>query len=76
VAGIVEEGIAAGDFQPCSDARSVAEAAVALCDGLGTRVLASVPDLSLDDARRIVSVSVGVLVGSSGPLPMPGPAVG
>lgn len=71
VAGIIDDGVAAGSFHPCSDARSVAEAAVALCDGLGTRVLASAPDLTLDAARRIVAVSVGVLVGSTGPLPLP-----
>ncbi len=49
----------------------MAEAAVALCDGLGTRVLSSVPDITLDDARRIIAVSVGVLVGHDGPLPAP-----
>jgi len=70
VAEIIAAGVATGDFVPCCDPRTVAEAAVALCDGLGTRVLSSVPDLTLGDARRIVAVSVGVLVGHDGPLPM------
>jgi len=72
VAEIITDGVDAGDFHPSSDVRSVAEAAVALCDGLGTRVLSSVPDITLDDARRILAGSVGVLVGHAGPLPMPG----
>jgi len=71
VAEIVTDGVGSGDFRPCSDVRSVAEAAVALCDGLGTRVLSAVPDITLDDARRIIAVSVGVLVGHDGPLPAP-----
>ena len=68
---IVDEGVGSGDFRPRSDSRSIAEAAIALCNGLGTRVLSNVPDLSLDDARGIVAISVGVLVGHDGPLPMP-----
>jgi AcrR family transcriptional regulator len=71
VAGIVEAGIVEGVFDlPSSEARLVAEAAVALCDGLGARVLAP-GDLSLDDARDRVAVAVGRLVGHDGPLPRP-----
>ncbi len=76
VAAIVSDGIESGDFTPYADVRSVAEAAVALCDGLGARVLSSVPDLRLADARRIVAESVGVLVGHGAPLPLPGVAGG
>jgi AcrR family transcriptional regulator len=72
VADIITEGIDAGvfDLDP-ADARQVAETAVALCDGLGARVVAAGPDLSLDEARRMVLGAVGRLVGHSGPLPRP-----
>jgi hypothetical protein len=53
----------------------VAETAVALCDGLGARVLAPGPDLSLADARTMVARTVGRLVGHDGPLPAPAPAL-
>lgn len=71
VATIIREGIADGSFEDC-DADAVAQAAVALCDGLGTRVLSDDPRTTLADARRIVATTVGSLVGSDGPLPLPG----
>jgi AcrR family transcriptional regulator len=72
VADIITEGIDARvfDLDP-ADARLVAETAVALCDGLGARVVAAGPDLSLDEARSMVLGAVGRLVGHSGPLPRP-----
>jgi AcrR family transcriptional regulator len=71
VTDIVTAGIDAGVFAlPSHDARAVAEAAVALCDGLGARVL-SPHDLSLDEARARVALAVGRLVGHAGPLPLP-----
>jgi AcrR family transcriptional regulator len=69
VVDIVEAGIASGEFEPTADLNSIAEASVALCDGLGTRVLSRDPNLTLDDARRIVASNVGVMVGYGGPLP-------
>lgn len=70
VAEIIEAGREAGVFDlPDSDVRRIAECAVALCDGLGSRVLSPTPDLSLDDARSTVALSVGRLVGHDGPLP-------
>jgi AcrR family transcriptional regulator len=72
VAEIITAGIEAGvfDLDP-EQARRVAETAVALCDGVGARVVASGPDLSLDEARTMVLVAVGRLVGHAGPLPQP-----
>jgi AcrR family transcriptional regulator len=72
VADIITAGIDAGvfDLDP-GDARQVAETAVALCDGLGARVVAAGTDLSLDQARTMVLSAVGRLVGHSGPLPRP-----
>jgi AcrR family transcriptional regulator len=67
---ILEVGVANGEFTLTSDPHSIAEAAVALCDGLGTRVLSGDPNLTMADARRIIALSVGVLVGSNGPLPL------
>jgi AcrR family transcriptional regulator len=71
VADIIDEGVASGDFHPAFAARTVAETAVALCDGLGGRVLADDPRLSLEEARSTLATTVGLLVGHSGPLPPP-----
>jgi AcrR family transcriptional regulator len=71
VAGIIREGIDAGVFAPAIDARKIAETAVALCDGLGGRVVANDPHLTLDDARSTLAATVGMLVGHDGPLPAP-----
>lgn len=71
VAAIIRDGVAEGSFREC-DADAVAQAAVALCDGLGNRVLSDDPRTTLADARRIVATTVGALVGADGPLPLPG----
>jgi AcrR family transcriptional regulator len=71
VAEIIGDGIEAGDFDlDPAEARTVAETAVGLCDGLGARVVAAGPDLSLDRARTMVALAVGRLVGHAGPLPL------
>jgi hypothetical protein len=71
VADIVRAGIDAGVFRlDPADSRTVAEIAVGLCDGLGARVVAAGPDLTLDDARGMVALAVGRLVGHAGPLPL------
>jgi hypothetical protein len=51
----------------------VAETAVALCDGLGGRVLADDPRMSIEEARTTLAATVGLLVGHAGPLPAPAP---
>ncbi len=71
VAGIITEGIEAGVFAPAIDSRKIAETAVALCDGLGARVVAHDPHLNLDEARATIAATVGMLVGHDGPLPKP-----
>lgn len=71
VAGIIEEGVDAGVFTPAVEARVVAETAVALCDGLGGRVLANDPHMDLTGARAALAATVGALVGHDGPLPQP-----
>jgi AcrR family transcriptional regulator len=71
VASIIDEGVRTGAFHRTIDSRMVAETAVALCDGLGGRVLANDPHLTLGDAREALAVTVGVLVGHDGPLPEP-----
>jgi AcrR family transcriptional regulator len=71
VAGIITEGIAGGVFAPAIDSRKVAETAVALCDGLGARVVANDPHLDLAEARATIAATVGMLVGHDGPLPQP-----
>jgi AcrR family transcriptional regulator len=76
VTEIIEAGIESGDFDlDPSEARMVAETAVGLCDGLGSRVVAPGPDLSLDEARSMVAHAVARLVGHRGPLPSPGLAL-
>jgi hypothetical protein len=71
IAQLVTEGSEAGVFAPAFDARTIAETAVALCDGLGARVLANDPRLGLDEARGTIAATMGVLVGHAGPLPPP-----
>jgi len=71
VAGIIAEGVEAGVFDPAVEPRTVAETAVALCDGLGARVLANDPNLTLVEARATLAATVGILVGYGGPLPQP-----
>ena len=70
-AGIIADGVAAGVFAGGLDPRTVAETAVALCDGLGSRVLADDPRMTLDRARVTLATAVGALVGHDGPLPAP-----
>ena|SRR5689334_18573088 len=71
VTAIITDGIATGDFTTELAPRMVAETAVALCDGLGARVLARDPNLTLADARVTLAATVGTLVGHDGPLPAP-----
>jgi AcrR family transcriptional regulator len=72
VAAILTEGLEQRVFDvPADEVRTIAEAAVALCDGVGSRVLAPGPDLSLAEARTTVALAVGRLVGHHGPLPQP-----
>ena len=73
VADIITEGLTAGVFDTALDARSLAEMAVALTDGLGERVLARDPNLGLEEARTAITSAVGILVGHDGPLPPPAP---
>ncbi|CCH77945.1 putative Transcriptional regulator, TetR family [Nostocoides japonicum T1-X7] len=71
VADLIAAGVGAGVFAlPPEEIRVVAESAVALCDGLGARVLAP-EDLTLECARERVALAVGRLVGHRGPLPRP-----
>jgi AcrR family transcriptional regulator len=71
VAAIITDGIGTGHFTTDLPPRMVAETAVALCDGLGARVLANDPNLTLADARATLAATVGTLVGHDGPLPAP-----
>jgi len=72
VTDIITAGIEAGVFDlDAGEARTVAETAVALCDGVGARVVAPGPKLLLDEARTMVLRAVGRMVGHAGPLPWP-----
>lgn len=63
VADTLRAGIESGVFDLDADrAREVAEVLVALCDGLGARVVAP-DDLSLSEARERVALAAGRLVG-------------
>jgi AcrR family transcriptional regulator len=73
VADIVRDGLAAGVFRTALDPRLLAETAVAITDGLGSRVLAEDPNLGIAEARSTIASTVGVLVGHDGPLPPPAP---
>jgi AcrR family transcriptional regulator len=70
-ARLVERGIRTGAFDlASSEARRVAETALALCDGLGGRVLPAGEELTVEQARIMVATAVGQLVGHDGPLPL------
>jgi AcrR family transcriptional regulator len=69
VAAIIRDGIDDGSFAPV-DAALVARTAIALCDGLCTRVLSGDPRVTLSEARRTVAEAVGALLGSAEPLPL------
>jgi AcrR family transcriptional regulator len=71
VTDIITDGTRTGVFAPTIDSRKIAETAVALCDGLGARVVANDPHLTLDEARATIAATVGMLVGHDGPLPKP-----
>ncbi len=70
IAGIINDGIADGSFHDC-DAAAIACAAVAMCDGLGTRVLSDDPRTTLHDAREIVATTIASLIGYASRLPFP-----
>jgi AcrR family transcriptional regulator len=71
VTRLISEGVEAGVFRITLEPRFLAETALALTDGLGTRVLAR--DLDVESARAILATSFAVLVGHDGPLPSPAP---
>ena len=72
VASIIRDGIEEGVFAEC-DPYLVARTAVALCDGLNTRVLAGDPTTTLAESRRVIATAVGHLLGTADPLPMEPP---
>jgi AcrR family transcriptional regulator len=72
VSSIIRDGIEEGVFAEC-DACLVARTAVALCDGLNTRVLAGDPTTTLAESRRVISTAVAALLGAADPLPMEPP---
>jgi AcrR family transcriptional regulator len=69
VTRLISAGVAAGVFRITLEPRFLAETALALTDGLGTRVLAR--DLDVESARTILATSFALLVGHDGPLPSP-----
>ncbi len=71
IAAIIADGIADGSFATV-DCAQVAQVAVALCDGIGVRVLSDDPHITLQDSRTLVGTTIGSLVGNDGPLPLPG----
>ena len=68
VSAIIRDGIDDGSFAPV-EAVTVARTAIALCDGLCTRVLSGDPRVPLDEARRTVAAAIGGLLGAE-PLPL------
>jgi AcrR family transcriptional regulator len=73
VASIIRDGVGEGIFHDC-DAELVARAAVALCDGLNTRVLAGDPTTTLAESRHVIATVVADLLGADAPLPLEPPA--
>jgi AcrR family transcriptional regulator len=69
VTDLIRDGVGTGVFGTTLDPRTLAETVVALTDGLGARVLANDPQMSLQQARTVIATAVGVLVVHDGPLP-------
>ena len=69
VASIIRDGVDEVVFRD-RDAELVARAAVALCDGLNTRVLAGDPTTTLSESRHVIATVVADLLGADSPLPL------
>ncbi|MCB5164146.1 TetR family transcriptional regulator [Streptomyces bambusae] len=62
VTGAVERGIAAGEFRPC-DVAALGTLVLALCDGLGIRVMLADPRVDLAGARSAIWATIAPVLG-------------
>ncbi|MFG2294391.1 TetR/AcrR family transcriptional regulator [Streptomyces sp. NPDC048603] len=62
VAGAVERGIASGEFRPC-DVAALGTLVLALCDGLGIRVMLDDPRVDLATARSVIWRTIAPALG-------------
>ena len=72
VAGVVRDGVAAGEFAPC-DAGRVADLVISLTNGYGIRVLIGGPAMSLGEARDQVWTVLATQLGLPAPFPLARP---
>ena len=63
IAEVVDEGLAAGEFET-DDARAVVQRLIAAIDGVGLRVLVDDPAMGLEHARRLVVEGVAAQLGA------------
>ncbi|MFF2198087.1 TetR/AcrR family transcriptional regulator [Streptomyces sp. NPDC058157] len=68
VGGVVERGIASGEFRDC-DVAGVGTLVLALCDGLGIRLMLGDPRVDLDTARRVIWRTIAPVLGVPEVLP-------
>ena len=66
----IRAGVESGDFVTVVDPYEVGRLALALCDGLGQRVISADPAVSLELALDLVSRQVGHLLGTQLPAPV------
>ncbi|MEV6598760.1 TetR/AcrR family transcriptional regulator [Actinoplanes sp. NPDC051346] len=67
-AGVIQAGIANGEFTDCTVSR-VADLLLVLTDGYGIRLLLDDPQLTLDDARAAVWLALSADLGLTGAFP-------
>jgi len=70
LAGAIAEGVAQGDFTAGADPMEIAAVALALCDGLGLRVIFADPVMPLERAYQLVAGEVGRQLGVQLPAPV------
>ncbi|MFI1653363.1 TetR/AcrR family transcriptional regulator [Streptomyces sp. NPDC020472] len=68
VADAVERGVASGEFAPC-DVAAISTLILALCDGLGIRVMLADPRVDLSTARSTIWSAIAPSLGISPTFP-------
>jgi AcrR family transcriptional regulator len=61
--GLIEAGVATGEFRAGVDAEAIADVAMALLDGLGVRALIADPAMDVEAAQRLVAERLAAELG-------------
>ena len=63
MASVIRVGVESGEFDAGVDVDETADVAMAMLDGTGVRALLDDPGMSVEDARRLVAVTLAPLLG-------------